>query len=376
MINELPPSLNRVFERNAHPYHMWDGIQNIPAGMEDILAPRLAGVVRDSAAAMRSKLPIHLIGCGTSYFAAHAIAQAIQQVAGLPAYPWEAFEFMAYPPVGLENSSLVGISHTGGTPPVVRAVEMARALGACTVGYTDGVPSALDRSSEWVVASTLGAEAALPKTRSYPASLMRGYLHAVELGRLNGKDVSTIESALKRAPGLARQVIASAEPQARELAKAWSGCRRVVVSGGGPHFATAQEGMLKLTEAALFSSVTWEIEEAVHGTWASTLEDDLVVLLAMDGPSYESALRLAGGMKTIGAKVWVLTNCAWSGVPVDAVTELPGGEPEVLMPLYAILPLYEFAYFAAIARGFSPDTMRLTDERFLDARMQMRTSLP
>ena len=375
MNNELPASLTHVFERSAHPYHMWDGIQGIPAGMEDILSPQVASVVRASAAAMRSKLPIHLMGCGTSFFAAHAIAQAIQQVAGLPAYPWEAFELMAYPPVELENSSLVGISHTGGTPPVVRAIEMARERGACTVGYTDGVPSALERSSEWVVASTLGAELALPKTRSYLASLMRGYLHAVELGRLNGKDVSAIENALGGAPALARQVIASVEPQARELAQAWAGCRRVIVSGGGPQFATAQEGMLKLTEAAMFSSVTGEIEEAVHGTWASTLEEDLVILLAMDGPSYESTLRLAGGMKTIGAKVWVLTNCAWTGVPVEAVTVLPGGEPEVLMPLYAILPLYEFAYFSALARGLSPDNMRLTDERFLDARMQMRTSL-
>ncbi len=375
MNNDLPVSLTHVFERNAHPYHMWDGIQSIPAGMEDILAPQILNAVRASAAAMRSKLPIHLMGCGTSFFAAQAIAQAIQQLAGLPAYSWEAFELMAYPPVGLENSSVVAISHTGVTPPVIRAVEMAREQGAYTVSYTDGVPSALGRSSEWVIPSTLGQEPALPKTRSYPAALMRGYLHAVELGRLGGKDVSAFENALQRAPGLARQVIASVEPQARDLAKAWTGCRRAVVAGGGPHYATAQEGVLKLTEASMFSSVTWEIEEAVHGTWASTVEEDLVILLAMKGPSYESARRLAGGMKTVGAKVWVLTNCAWSGASVDAVTVLPGGEPEVLMPLYGVLPLYEFAYFSALERGLSPDNMRLSDKRFLDARMQMRSSL-
>ena len=282
MNNDLPASLTHVFERNEHPYHMWDGIQSIPAGMQDILSPQIVNALRASSAAMFSKLPIHLMGCGTSFFAAHAIAQAIQQVAGLPAYPWEAFELMAYPPVGLENSSVVGISHTGSTPPVVRAIEMARARGACTVCYTDGVPSALGRSSEWKVPSTLGQEPALPKTRSYLAALMRGYLQAVELGRLGSKDVSLIENALQRAPGLARQVIAAVEPQARDLAKAWTGCRRVVVSGGGPHYATAQEGMLKLTEASMFSSVTWEIEEAVHGTWASTIEEDLVILLAME----------------------------------------------------------------------------------------------
>jgi glucosamine--fructose-6-phosphate aminotransferase (isomerizing) len=375
MDTDLPAPLKHIFERKAHPYFMWDGIQSIPGGMEDILSPQVLSGVRASAEAMYSRPPVHLMGCGTSFFAAYAIAHAIQQVAGLPAYAWEAFEFLAYPPPGLENSSVVGISHTGSTPPVVRAIEMARQHGARTVGYTDGVPSALERSSEWVVASSMGSEPALPKTRSYLAGLMRGYLQAVELGRLAGRDVSETEAALRRAPGLARQVLAGTESQGRALAETWAGCRRVVVSGGGPHFATAQEGMLKLTEASMFSAVSWEIEEAVHGTWASTVEDDLVVVLALEGPSYESAVRLAGGMKTIGAKVWVLSNCAWSGVPVDAVTTLPGGEPEVLMPLYAILPLYQFAYFSALARHLSPDNMRLSDERFLDARTQMRSSL-
>ncbi len=375
MNNDLPAPLAHVFERKAHPYHMWDSIQSIPAGMEDILAARAVGVVRDSAEAMRLKMPIHVLGCGSSFFAGYAIAHAIRQVAGLPAFPWEAFELLAYPPVGLESSSVIGISHTGSTPPVVQAIEMAGERGACTVAYTDGASSALGRSSQWVVSGSLGLEPALPKTRSYLASLMRGYLQAVELGRLGGRDVATVERALEHAPALARQVLAATESQVRELAGAWSGCRRVVICGGGPHLATAQEGTLKLSEAAMFSAITWEMEEAVHGIWANTVEEDLVILLAMEGPSYKGAARLAAGLKTIGAKVWVLANCSWTGVPVDAVTTLPGGEPEVLMPLYAILPLYQFTYFSALARGFSPDDMRLSDPRFMDAHRQMRAYL-
>ena len=163
MNKELPAALTHVFERQAHPYHMWDGINQIPAGLEDILAPAAVDAIRASSSAMQSRSPIHLLGCGTSYFAAYSIALAIQHIAGLPAYPWEAFEFLAYPPVNLGASTVVGISHTGSTPPIVRSIEMARAQGACTVGYTDGVPSALKRLSEWVVPSTLGAEPALPE---------------------------------------------------------------------------------------------------------------------------------------------------------------------------------------------------------------------
>lgn len=375
MKTELPAALTHVFEREAHPYHMWEGIQSIAAGLEDILAPQSVSAIQSAAAAMQPKSPIHLMGCGTSYFAAIAIAYAIQQIAGQAAYPWQAFEFLAYPPNGIQNSTVVGISHTGSTPSVVQAVDMGRKLGACTVGYTDGIPSALTRTSEWVIPSTMGAEPALPKTRSYISTLMRGYLQAVELARLNGKETELWATALKRAPAITRLVVEASEAQAKDLAERWYSSRRVVVSGGGPQHATALEGMLKLTEAAMFSATSWEIEEAVHGTWASTIEDDLIILPAMEGPSFESTVRLAGGMKAIGSKVWVLTNRAWTGVEVDAITRLPEGEPELFMPLYAVLPIYQFAYFAALCKHLSPDNMRMTDPRFLNARMQMRSSL-
>jgi glucosamine--fructose-6-phosphate aminotransferase (isomerizing) len=375
MNKELPAALAHVFERQAHPYHMWDGINQIPAGLEDILAPAAVDAIRVSSLAMQSRLPIHLLGCGTSYFAAYSIALAIQHIAALPAYPWEAFEFLAYPPVNLGASTVVGISHTGSTPPVVRAIEMARNQGACTVGYTDGVLSALKRLSEWVVPSTLGQEPALPKTRSYTSSLLRGYLQATTLAQVQGKDVSSWDAALHKSPELARQVITECEPQVKELADRWCERRRVVVSGGGPQFATAQEGMLKLTEAARFDATCWEIEEAVHGTWASTLENDLIIVLAMEGQSYESAVLLAGGMKTIGSAVWIITNRTWAGPEIDALTILPDDQPELFMPLYAIIPLYQLSYFIALSRGFSPDNMRMNDPRFLNARMQMRSTL-
>jgi glutamine---fructose-6-phosphate transaminase (isomerizing) len=376
MQNELPVALTHIFERQEHPFHMWDGIQSIAAGLEDIQAPQVLAAINDSAASMLSKSPIHLMGCGTSYFASIAIAHAIQAMAGLAAYPWQAFEFLAYPPVGIEKSTVVGISHTGSTPPVVRAVEMGRKLGACTVGYSDGIPSALTRASQWVIPSSMGTEPALPKTRSYTSTLMRGYLHALALARLNGRDTGAWEAALQRAPQLTRQALAQSEEQVRELAGRWYTCRRAVVSGGGPQHATAQEGMLKLTESAMFSSTSWEIEEAVHGTWASTVEDDLFILPAMDGPSFEATVRLAEGMKAIGAKVWLLTNRSWPGAEMDAITCLPEGEPEMFMPLYAILPIYQFSYFAALCKHISPDTMRMSDPRFLEARKLMRSTIP
>jgi hypothetical protein len=45
------------------------------------------------------------------------------------------------------------------------------------------------------------------------------------------------------------------------------------------------------------------------------------------------------------------------------------------MPLFAILPLYQYTYFLALAQGIHPDNMRLADPRYLQARMLMRDTI-
>ena len=107
----------------------------MPQGMEDILGPQRE-TIRRAAAGMRGKSPLHLLGCGTSWFAAIALAHAFQQIAGVPAYAWEGNEFEFFPPLEL-GGGVIGISHTGGTAPVINALLAANAGGAITAAYTD-----------------------------------------------------------------------------------------------------------------------------------------------------------------------------------------------------------------------------------------------
>ena len=134
--------------------------------------------------------------------------------------------------------------------------------------------------------------------------------------------------------------------------------------------------MLKLIEAGLFERD--RLGNRGSRPWnpgASIEANDLIIILAMSGPSYESAVRLAGGMKTAGSHVWILTDQPWKGAAVDAITYLPVGQPELFMPLYAIIPFYQFAYFTALAKGHSPDAMRMDVPSRLEARTQMRSTL-
>ena len=53
------------------------------------------------------------------------------------------------------------------------------------------------------------------------------------------------------------------------------------------------------------------------------------------------------------------------------MTYLPEDAPEAITPLYAILPIYQFTYHLALAKGIHPDVMNLNDEHYLKTRLSL-----
>jgi glutamine---fructose-6-phosphate transaminase (isomerizing) len=310
MSEHIPAGVQSAFERSQHPFHMWDGIQSIPDGLEDILlTERVRSNIRAAAQAMLGKSSIHLVGCGTSYFACVAGTYLFHGLSGCLSTSNDAFEFYAYPPARLAESVVIGISHTGTTKSVIQALDLARQRQAVTIAITDGIDSAIEGHADVSIPSSLGIERSLPKTRSFLASVMRTYLLAVELARLQGKVVSELEALLLDSPRVARLLLAGAENPMEELAHAFKTLpRRIVVVGAGPQLASAMEGSLKLTEAALMNSLAIQAEEFAHGAWYSVQESDLIILLAAQGRSFEKINQLNRAMQRIGARTWLITN--------------------------------------------------------------------
>lgn len=367
----VPDFLRSAFERKTHPFLVWEGIVSIPGALAAVLEPEVQANIVRAAAALHGAKEVHLIGCGTSLFAALAGASALSAVAGVPAAAHNAFEFAAYPPAGLVNSALLAISHTGGTPVVSDAVEFAAKHGAVCVGVTDVPASPVGRQVQYVLADGSGREPSLPKTRSYVTALLRLYLLALAVAEGRGRDTAAYRQALDVAPPQAEALLASSEALVQRLVSSLKPGRPAFLIGAGPNVATVSEGALKLQETAQVPALAWELEEAMHGPWVSINPGDLVVLLALRGPSQAKALGLAAALRHIGATLWVVTDDPAASPATEFVTVLPAGLPEYFTPLYAILPLYRFAYGLALAGGRRPDAMRLTDEHYLAARLAL-----
>lgn len=372
MTPDIPQSLQAAHARKAHPYLMWEGLNSSPEALAACPTEALQQAVSEAAAALAGCWHLYLIGCGTSLFAGQATAMALGQIAGRPATAVNAFELRAFPPPNLGQAGLIAISHSGGTPEVIDAMVLARALGTPVVALTDCPNAPVSQAADVTLLGPGGVEPALPKTRSYLTALYR-LLRLV--GSLSDNDAGgQLLEAMATLPDQTRQQLQAHEEQTRQMGERYAGVRRIAVAGAGFNLATANEAALKLTEASLSLTDAWELEEAGHGAWASTEAGDLVIVVASEGPELDKARSLISGMRAIDAHTWLITDGDAATAEPDDITRLPSGLPPALVPMLAILPLYQFTYFLTLARGIHPDIMRTDDPAYLAARKLLRPS--
>ena len=373
---QIPDSMKASFERKEHPYFYYESLMSTPQGLQLVLAEESLAMIKKVSDALADKEIVHLVGNGTSYFNAVFMAHALNMIGGKLAVAHPAYDFYAYPPAGLgEKSALIGISHSGSSPAVVDAMELGKSKGMLTISICDFADSTLTKMADLSIFSD-NTEINGPKSRSYVASVMRGLLVAIELGKVEGKDVSALQAALGKAPAIVEQVLADNEAVVKKFAETRVNepNARIVFTGTGYALSTAMEASLKVVETMLLHACPWELEEAVHGTWVSQKEGELLVVFAPRGDSYNKCKVLVQGMKTIGAYVWVITDEPNGMEGADFTTILPAEVSEETYALYAILPVYQFIYYHTLAQGgLHPDRAPYEDPKFMKARFELRT---
>jgi glucosamine--fructose-6-phosphate aminotransferase (isomerizing) len=367
---DIPEWLRPVFERERHPFHVWDELMKTADCLRTVLADEVLSSIRKAAASMAGVSSAHFVGCGSSYFSGIAGSYLFNGKVGIPAFAYNAFEFSAYPPAVLAGSAVIGISHTGGTAVVMDSLALAAKHKAVTVGLTDVDESPLAKSADHVIQGGGGREKPMPKTRSFSVSLLKHYLLAAEVAQQRGKQMEDVHAELLRSPETAQQVLDDNLALSAQIASELTGNSKIYLFGAGPNTACVMDGTLKFQEMVQANAFAFELEEGMHGPWVTMEPEDLVVVFTLKGPSYVKAKNLIAALAPVGVKIWLLSDDP-DGIPGAAYkTRLPQ-VPECISPLYSILPVYELVYHLALVRGIRPDAMRLTDERYLKTRLTL-----
>lgn len=301
--------------------------------------PGGASGVAEAAELVRRRAPrfVLLVARGTSDHAALYAKYLVEITLGLPVGLASPSTYTAYGRrPDLRDVLMVAVSQSGGSPDLLRTLEVAKAGGALTVSVTNNAASALATTADAHVDVLAGPERAVAATKSYTAQLLA--LNLLFGGA--GADVL---------PDLGDAILAR-DAELAALAVRYRFAERMITTGRGYSYPTAREAALKLMETAYVSAQAFSGADLLHGPLALVEPRVPVLAVTSAGAGGQAFAPVLDALAERRADVVTVGSAARDVVLPETA--------EPLAPLLEILPFQLLARHVAVDRGGDPDAPR------------------
>jgi glucosamine--fructose-6-phosphate aminotransferase (isomerizing) len=299
-------------------------IRSQPAELERLLTDgHVRQQVHAAAEGLHRVRRIWLVGTGSSQHVAH-LGAAMLQDAGRSAHAVSSMQFVRNAPIVGPHDGVVLVTHSGESAYALAARSLAFGAGLQTVTITRrGTP--LNDAIE-----TVDEETSQTHSVAYTSALLVMGLLAAEMGA-----DATTASALSAVPAAVTAALADTGTQG-----VVDPPRALVFVGAGPSAVTADEGAVKVREAARILGEGYDAEYLLHGNAVPLgSQDHLVALVTPDEDGLVEGLAKAA---------------EGAGVGVTRVAETSGLPPLLLQIPYAVR-MQVLALRLALARRQDPD---------------------
>ena len=338
--------------KGGYPHFMLKEIHEQPRVAGEVLrlleaSPHVASMVEN----MRGARHLYYVGCGTSYHACAVGAVWAGQLAGLPAVPVLAPQFVAQygPTLGPDDVALF-VSQSGETKDVLNALDLAEARGAVCLGLLNVIGSTLVHRSRCYLPLACGYEISVPATKTFLNQLVAFLYLALKLG---DRPIDEI----RQLPDLLSRTLEQVEPQVDRLVPAFRDRTDLYQLGYGVTYGIALEGSLKLKEITYAHCEGMLSTEFKHGP-LSAVDEGYPVIFVVGPGDVPVLISAVNEVTTRGGRAIAIAqpDARFEGNVHDLIA-LPEASP-LLMPLMATLPLQLLAYKMSVARGLDPDFPR------------------
>ena len=246
-------------------------------------------------------------------------------------------------PADYRGQLVIAISQSGATPEIVQTLEALQAAGARGLGITNEGGSELTRVAQETIALEMGAELAVPATKTVTGQLV---VMAIIAGALAGPPPADLD--LAPVPGWVEQVLGDPAGPAR-VAAALAPSPQLVVTARGYMYAAALETALKIKETCYLLAEGYSTADLRHGPIAAVTSGVPVLAMASTGAAQEDVLSLVSDLHDRQVSVQLMSPSAQADVT------LPAEMPERLAPIVATVRGQQIAYELALALGHDPD---------------------
>lgn len=262
------------------------------------------------------------------------------------------FTYYGEPP-RLEGALVVGVSQSGQSPDIVSVLTEGHKQGCLTLAVTNVPDSPLAEAAELVLDIQAGAEKAVAATKTYTSELMG---LAMISAALRGEEQAWRD--LEKVPAWIDEVIKQDAAIAR-MAERFRYMNQCVVLGRGFNYATAFEWALKMKELTYVVAEPYSSADFQHGPIAMVEGGFPVMAVAPQGKVFDSMLEMLTRLRQKhDAELVVISNDERALALAQSPIHLPGGIPEWLTPLVAIVAAQLFACHLTEVKGYDTEKPR------------------
>ena len=346
-------------EKGGFDTFMLKEIYEQPTALTNTLMGRLhdetGEVVLDIALEPAGFERIHIVACGTAYYAALVGEYLIEQLARVPVEVDVASEYRYREPLVDDKTLVIVVSQSGETIDTLEALREAKKSGARTLGVINAKGSSMTREVDDVLYIHAGPEIGVASTKAYTAMVSAMLLLALWLGRargtLNAKMGAELLHGVRELPRLVEE---SLQPERvahiKKVAEKYKDSRDYLFLGRGVNAPTALEGALKLKEISYIHAEGYASGEMKHGPIALIDSNLPVVVVATESRLLEKTVSAIQEVKARSGKVIALVTDGDSMASrhADDVISVPRAH-EMVSPIVNVVALQLLAYFTATA---------------------------
>ena len=328
-------------------------IREEPERVETLIAHERKPLARALARFQKTPPPFILVaGRGTSDNAARYGRYLMEHFVGIPVSGAALSLFTLYPaPMHLRGALAIGLSQSGESIDVVRAMTEARRAGAFVLAVTNAPRSSLANVADHTLLLHAQRERAVAATKTFTAQQVAMAIICRALGgNLPERDIAGVPETIQHA--------LACEQAIAQLAPFYRYAPRCVTLARGFNYSTAREIALKLMETCYIGSSGMSAADFLHGPIAFVEPDTPILLFAPYGPTYGFMVDLAKRLRRQEVDCLAFTNhdamlrhCAFG---VRYAGRLREGMSPIPMATLGQL----FACHLALVRGLSPDAPR------------------
>lgn len=304
---------------------------------------------------------IHIVACGTSYYAGLAGKYIIEQTCRIPVIVETASEYRFFSTRN-KSSLVIAITQSGETSDTLAALREAKNSGCKTLAITNVIGSTATRITDGYILTQSGPEIGVAATKTFTSQIIILLLTALKIASikntLGSNDIYDYILRLKKLPREVRQILDNSD-EIKRIAKQIKDSKSIFFIGRGINYPLSLEGALKLKEISYIHAEGFAAGELKHGPFALLTKDTPVVAIATNDPTYNKILANISEIKARGPQVIAIADDHDVEIEkhADFVLRFPSNSTLLsCVPITVILQL--LAYHVANLRNCSIDKPR------------------